>query len=36
MQDYADKTIRELARDCETVEDVHNLLKNLSRGCHRD
>jgi len=24
-----DKTIKELARECETVEDVHNMLKNL-------
>jgi len=29
MQDLADKTIKELARECDTVEDVHNLLKNL-------
>ena len=29
MQDYVDKTIRELARDCQTVEDVHNMLKDL-------
>jgi len=24
-----DKTIKELAKECETVEDVHNMLKNL-------
>ncbi|KJS10191.1 MAG: transposase, partial [Peptococcaceae bacterium BRH_c8a] len=29
MQDYANKTIKELAGECDTVEDVHNLLKNL-------
>lgn len=29
MQDLQDKTIKELARECETVEDVHNMLKNL-------
>lgn len=29
MQDCADKTIKELARECGTVEDVHNMLKNL-------
>jgi hypothetical protein len=29
MQDLQDKTIKELARECETVKDVHNMLKNL-------
>lgn len=29
MQDLQDKTIKELARECETVEDVHNMLKSL-------
>lgn len=29
MQNTMDKTIRELARECETVEDVHTMLKNL-------
>jgi len=29
MQDLQDKTIRELAKDCRTVEDVHEMLKNL-------
>ncbi|BAF59533.1 transposase and inactivated derivatives [Pelotomaculum thermopropionicum SI] len=29
MQNIMDKTIKELARECETVEDVHNMLKNL-------
>ncbi|MDN5366271.1 MAG: putative transposase [Thermacetogenium sp.] len=29
MQNTMDKTIKELARECETVEDVHNMLKNL-------
>jgi len=29
MQDLQDKTIRELAKNCRTVEDVHEMLKNL-------
>lgn len=29
MHDTADKTIKDLARECATVEDVHNMLKNL-------
>lgn len=29
MQDMQDKTSRELAKDCNTVEDVHEMLKNL-------
>ncbi|HAU31939.1 MAG TPA: IS256 family transposase, partial [Desulfotomaculum sp.] len=29
MQDLQDKTIKELAKDCRTVEDVHEMLKNL-------
>ncbi|GAB6275305.1 MAG: hypothetical protein STSR0004_21700 [Peptococcaceae bacterium] len=29
MQDLQDKTIRELAKDCHSVEDVHEMLKNL-------
>ena len=29
MENMQDKTIRELARNCQAVEDVHNLLKNL-------
>jgi len=29
MQALQDKTIRELAKDCRTVEDVHEMLKNL-------
>ena len=29
MQDLQDKTIKELARDCRSVEDVHEMLKNL-------
>ena len=29
MQDVQDKTIRELAKDCKTVDDVHEMLKNL-------
>jgi len=29
MQNAMDKTIKELARECETVEDVHTMLKNL-------
>lgn len=29
MQNTMDKTIKELARECETVEDVHTMLKNL-------
>lgn len=29
MQDLQDKTIRELAKNCRTVEDVHDMLKNL-------
>jgi transposase-like protein len=31
MQDFKDKTIKELARDCRTVDDVHEMLKNLFR-----
>jgi putative transposase len=29
MQDLKDKTIRELAKDCRSVEDVHEMLKGL-------
>lgn len=29
MQDMQDKTIRELAKGCRSVEDVHEMLKNL-------
>ncbi|GAB6158553.1 IS256 family transposase [Desulfotomaculum varum] len=29
MQNTMDKTIKELARECKTVEDVHTMLKNL-------
>lgn len=29
MQDAKDKTIKELAKDCKTVDDVHEMLKNL-------
>ena len=29
MQEVQDKTIRELAKDCKTVDDVHEMLKNL-------
>lgn len=29
MQNLQDKTIKELAKDCRTVEDVHDMLKNL-------
>lgn len=29
MQDMQDKTIRELAKGCQIVEDVHEMLKNL-------
>jgi transposase-like protein len=29
MENLQEKTIRELAKDCQTVEDVHELLKNL-------
>lgn len=29
MQDLQDKTIKELVKECETVEDVHNMLMNL-------
>lgn len=31
MQNLQDKTIRELAKDCRTVDDVHEMLKNLFR-----
>jgi transposase-like protein len=31
MQDLKDKTIKELAKDCRTVDDVHGMLKNLFR-----
>ncbi len=31
MQDLKDKTIKELAKDCRTVDDVHEMLKNLFR-----
>jgi putative transposase len=29
MQNYADKTIKELAKECVTVDDVHVMMKNL-------
>lgn len=29
MQQAENKTIKELARECETVDDVHNMLKDL-------
>lgn len=29
MQDYANKTIKELASECKSVEDVHEMMKNL-------
>jgi len=29
MENMQDKTIKELARSCQTVEDVQNLLKSL-------
>jgi putative transposase len=29
MHNLQDKTIKELAKDCRTVEDVHEMLKNL-------
>ncbi|MTI95751.1 MAG: hypothetical protein FH749_09765 [Firmicutes bacterium] len=29
MQKAENKTIKELARECETVDDVHNMLKDL-------
>ncbi|KUO64781.1 MAG: transposase [Gracilibacter sp. BRH_c7a] len=32
MENMQDKTIRELAKNCQTVEDVHNLLKNLFKN----
>ncbi|ALS25089.1 hypothetical protein IJ22_48270 [Paenibacillus naphthalenovorans] len=31
MQDAKDKTLKELAKDCRTVEDVHEMLKNMCR-----
>jgi putative transposase len=31
MQDVKDKTLKELAKDCRTVEDVHEMLKNMFR-----
>jgi len=31
MQNLQDKTIRELAKDCRTVDDVHEMLKSLFR-----
>lgn len=31
MQDAKDKTLKELAKDCRTVEDVHEMLKNMFR-----
>jgi len=31
MQDLQEKTIRELAKDCRTVDDVHEMLKTLFR-----
>jgi len=31
MQNLQDKTIKELAKDCRTVEDVHEMLKDLFR-----
>lgn len=32
MQNLEDKTIKELAKDCRTVEDVHEMLKDLFKG----
>jgi putative transposase len=29
IQEMKDKTIKELARECHSVEDVHDMLKNL-------
>jgi putative transposase len=29
MQDYANKTVKELASECKSVEDVHEMMKNL-------
>jgi transposase-like protein len=29
MQEAQDKTIRELTKDCKTIDDVHEMLKNL-------
>lgn len=29
MHQAADKTIKELAQECETVDDVHNMLRDL-------
>ncbi|OPX83622.1 MAG: hypothetical protein A4E53_04570 [Pelotomaculum sp. PtaB.Bin104] len=29
MQDVQEKTIKELAKDCHTVDDVQEILKNL-------
>jgi putative transposase len=29
MQNLQDKTIKEIAKDCRTVEDVHEMLKSL-------
>ncbi|MHB8170731.1 MAG: hypothetical protein ACYDG6_04215 [Thermincolia bacterium] len=29
MQDLKDKTVRELAKGCQTVDDVTEMLKNL-------
>ncbi|RNB58196.1 IS256 family transposase, partial [Brevibacillus gelatini] len=31
MQDKRDMTIKELAKDCRTIEDVHTMLKDLFR-----
>ncbi|EST55244.1 hypothetical protein T458_08080 [Brevibacillus panacihumi W25] len=31
MQDKRDLTIKELAKDCRTIEDVHVMLKDLFR-----
>ncbi|CEJ08450.1 Hypothetical protein DEACI_2926, partial [Acididesulfobacillus acetoxydans] len=31
MQDVKDRLAREVAKDCKTVEDVHNTLKDLFR-----
>jgi len=29
MQDMKDKTIKEWAKDCQSIEDVYEMLKNL-------
>ncbi len=32
MQDFKQELVREVAKECKTVNDVHNILKELFKG----